>query len=59
MESARALWERLGLPRLQPEAPWHGYDLGAWSRELERQASMATCGDFFALGAELSQHAPR
>jgi 4-hydroxy-3-polyprenylbenzoate decarboxylase len=55
MEKARALWERLGLPELQPEAPWHGYDLGGWSRELERQAGMAVNGDFFALGAELSK----
>jgi UbiD family decarboxylase len=55
MENARALWERLGLPELKPEAPWHGYDLGAWSQELERQAQMAVRGDFFALGRELSQ----
>jgi 4-hydroxy-3-polyprenylbenzoate decarboxylase len=55
MEKARALWERLGLPELQPEAPWHGYDLGGWSRELERQARMAVNGDFFSVGAELSK----
>jgi UbiD family decarboxylase len=55
MEHARALWERLGLPPLTPQAPWHGYDLGHWPEELERQARMAVASDYFALGAELEQ----
>jgi 4-hydroxy-3-polyprenylbenzoate decarboxylase len=55
MENARRLWERLGLAKLTPEAPWHGYDLGAWTEELERQAQMATRGEYYLLGAELSQ----
>ena len=38
MENAKALWERLGLPPLKPESPWHGYDLGYWPAELARQA---------------------
>jgi len=53
MENARAIWERLGLPALKPEAPWHGYDLGVWPEHLERQARMATESDYFALGDEL------
>ena len=52
MERARAIWERLGLPALKPESPWHGYDLGYWPDELERQARMATASDYFALGRE-------
>src|SRR5262245_35918504 len=28
MERAKAIWERLGLPPLAPQPPWHGYDLG-------------------------------
>lgn len=55
MENARRLWERLGLPTLTPQAPWHGYDLGGWTGELERQARMAANGQYFALGSELSQ----
>jgi UbiD family decarboxylase len=55
MERARALWVELGLPELKPESPWYGYDLGGWSRELERQSELATRGEYFALGAELSQ----
>jgi UbiD family decarboxylase len=55
MEEARAIWERLGLPPLTPQTPWHGYDLGHWPRELERQAAMAVRSDYFALGEELAQ----
>ena len=47
MESARKTWERLGLPALTPQTPWHGYDLGAWPAELERQAQMATSRGLF------------
>jgi UbiD family decarboxylase len=54
MENAKAIWERLGLPPLKPEAPWHGYDLGHWPQELARQARMAVQGEYFALGAELA-----
>jgi UbiD family decarboxylase len=53
MEEARAIWERLGLPPLKPENPWHGYDLGYWPAELERQARMAVESDYFALGREM------
>jgi len=53
MENAKLIWERLGLPALKPESPWHGYDLGHWPAELERQARMAVESDYFALGGEL------
>src|SRR5206468_10476250 len=51
--NARAIWERLGLPPLKPETPWHGYDLGVWPRNLERQAAMATRSEYFDFSAEL------
>jgi 4-hydroxy-3-polyprenylbenzoate decarboxylase len=54
MENARRIWERLGLPRLTPQPPWHGYDLGFWPHELEQQARMATESDYFTLGANLA-----
>jgi len=54
MENARALWERLKLPPLRPEAPWHGHDLGAWTEQYERQAQMASRGEYFELGEELA-----
>jgi UbiD family decarboxylase len=55
MENAKAIWERLGLPPLKPEPPWHGYDLGYWPEHLERQARMAVAGDYFAVGLEQAQ----
>jgi UbiD family decarboxylase len=55
MENAKAIWERLGLPPLTPQSPWHGYDLGYWPQELERQAAMAVRGDYFALGETLAK----
>jgi UbiD family decarboxylase len=54
MENAKAIWERLGLPPLTPQSPWHGYDLGHWPRELERQADMAVRGNYFELGKQLA-----
>lgn len=44
MENAKALWERLGLPPLQPESPWFGYSLGDWSDEWDRNAQQAARG---------------
>jgi UbiD family decarboxylase len=52
MEEAKAIWERLGLPPLRPENPWHGYDLGHWPAELARQARVAAASDYFSLGRE-------
>jgi 4-hydroxy-3-polyprenylbenzoate decarboxylase len=55
MENARKIWERLGLPKLTPQSPWHGYELGDWSQEMERQAQMAVRGEYYALGEELAR----
>ena len=54
MEHARAIWERLGLPPLTPQSPWHGYDLGHWPPELARQAEMAARSEYFELGKNLA-----
>ena len=42
MENAKALWERIGLPALRPESPWHGYSLGDWTEEWDAAAMKAT-----------------
>jgi 4-hydroxy-3-polyprenylbenzoate decarboxylase len=55
MERARAIWEELGLPKLKPEAPWHGYSLGEWSDEFERAAELAVRGDYFETGKIIAQ----
>ena len=53
MENARVIWERLGLPPLKPESPWHGYDLGVWPAHLERQAAMAARSEYFDFADDL------
>ena len=53
MEEARVLWERLGLPPLKPESPWHGYDLGVWPAHLAEQARLATEGSYFSFSDDL------
>ena len=55
MENAKAIWERQGLPPLQPQSPWYGYELGSWPRELERQAALAVAGEYFAVGEKLAK----
>ena len=55
MDNAKRIWERLGLPPIKPETPWHGYDLGEWPQELERQARLAVQSDYFALCPELAK----
>jgi 4-hydroxy-3-polyprenylbenzoate decarboxylase len=52
MERARVIWERLGLPPLKPETPWHGYELGHWPPALAEEARRATMSDYFKTGAE-------
>ena len=54
MEAAKAIWERLGLPALKPESPWHGYDLGHWPQHLAQQAEMAVRSEYFELGRNLA-----
>ena len=50
MERAREIWERLDLPPLAPEAPWHGYELGDWSETWARAAARAAGSDWIANG---------
>lgn len=50
MERARTLWERLELPKLQPQEPWHGYNLGSWSEEDEEEAELALRGEHYQTG---------
>ena len=44
METAKDLWQRLDLPALRPEAPWHGYSLGQWSDDWDAAALRAADG---------------
>lgn len=55
MEHAKELWEKLGLPPLKPEAPWHGYELGDWSAEWDGLAERAAAGDWISNGERSHQ----
>jgi UbiD family decarboxylase len=55
MEAAKDLWERLDLPPLKPESPWHGYSLGDWSDEWEEMAQRAADGNYFENGRRSAQ----
>jgi 4-hydroxy-3-polyprenylbenzoate decarboxylase len=46
MENARKIWEELGLPRIVPQSPWHGYSLGDWSDVWQQFADNAVKGDW-------------
>jgi UbiD family decarboxylase len=50
MEAAKGIWESLGLPKLRPEMPWYGYDLGEWNEHLERQAQLAVKSEYWQTG---------
>ena len=52
MEHAKVLWERLQLPPLRPEEPWHGYSLGDWHDRWDADAERAAKGDYLKNGAE-------
>jgi 3-polyprenyl-4-hydroxybenzoate decarboxylase len=52
MEHARGLWEELGLPPLNVQAPWHGYTLDDWTDTWETWARRAAAGDWEETGRE-------
>jgi 4-hydroxy-3-polyprenylbenzoate decarboxylase len=52
MERAKAIWEELGLPRLAPQSPWHGYELGDWAELWQRFADNAVAGAWELNGAQ-------
>lgn len=55
MENARKIWEELGLPKLDPQEPWHGYFLGEWPEELEEEARLAVAGELDKIGEKLKR----
>lgn len=50
MTRAKAIWEELALPRIAPQSPWHGYELGDWAPEWTGFADAAVAGDWRATG---------
>jgi UbiD family decarboxylase len=56
MERAMTIWEELGLPQLELQTPWHGYELGAWSDESREEALLATLGRYLETGEKLARN---
>ncbi len=52
MEKARHIWEELGLPRLAPQSPWHGYALGDWDAAWDIFARRAVDGTWAQNGID-------
>jgi UbiD family decarboxylase len=44
MARAKQIWEELGLPKLRPQSPWHGYSLGDWLSQWDDAAKRAVEG---------------
>jgi UbiD family decarboxylase len=59
MEAAKGIWEKLGLPPLQPKMPWFGYSLGYWSPEDEENAELAVRGDYRKVAERLQKKASK
>jgi 4-hydroxy-3-polyprenylbenzoate decarboxylase len=55
MEEARVIWEELGLPELNPRAPWHGYELGDWSSRDREEAEWAAQSEYSRTGDRARQ----
>jgi 4-hydroxy-3-polyprenylbenzoate decarboxylase len=55
MDGARDLWNRLGLPPLKEQSPWHGYDMGDWFEAWDRAAERAVRGDYAENGRRTAQ----
>lgn len=55
MEAGKALWDKLGLPELRPEAPWFGYSLGDWSQAWTDAAARAADSDWLENGRRTLQ----
>lgn len=51
MSRARVIWEELQLPRLTPQSPWHGYELGDWDEQWSDYAKRAVDGEWETNGA--------
>jgi hypothetical protein len=51
----RASAEKLGLPPLKPEAPWHGYSLGQWPGEFRVEAERAARSEYWTTGEVIKQ----
>jgi UbiD family decarboxylase len=50
MDHAKDIWAELGLPKLTPKSPWHGYQLGYWPKDWDEAARLAVEGRYLETG---------
>jgi UbiD family decarboxylase len=55
MVRAREIWEELGLPKLEPQEPWHGYLMGLWPEDLAQEADLAVQSEHEKVWEKLRQ----
>jgi 4-hydroxy-3-polyprenylbenzoate decarboxylase len=55
MVRAREIWEELGLPKLEPQEPWHGYLMGLWPEDLAQEADLAAQSEHEKVWEKLRQ----
>jgi 4-hydroxy-3-polyprenylbenzoate decarboxylase len=55
MEGAAKIWDELGLPKLKPQTPWHGYSLGEWDPEFDEAAALAVKSEYWEYGKRIAQ----
>jgi UbiD family decarboxylase len=46
MMRAKQIWQELDLPRITPQAPWHGYEMGDWDEAWTEFADAAVAGEW-------------
>ena len=56
METAKKIWEELGLPKLTPKVPWYGRSLGLWAKEDEEAAALAVKGQHYRTGKKIAKN---
>ena len=59
MEKALEIWNRLELPPLHLKSPWHGYELGHWSKRNREEAELGLQGKHFEIGKRAAQQRKR
>ncbi len=52
MQGAKKIWDELGLPRIVPQSPWHGFQLGDWAPEWSAFADAAVSGEWRTSGEQ-------
>ncbi|MAH21550.1 MAG: hypothetical protein CMO12_01915 [Thaumarchaeota archaeon] len=55
VDHALEIWKEEGLPELDLKTPWHGYDLGSWTKDDEENADFIISGDYHRVGEKLAK----